>query len=1000
MAQPTFSAEAQAFAKIYLEAQKASMLAAANAIATDSAAAIQYLTSQAASGPRSHIDRLALELEENETNLAINRAIQHLQPPVDQPPIQFESKIRRNLDGSFPPFRYPSDLDRLRLCTHYFNNVTNEAATSRRFPQHFAAMSEVDRTAMGTFITNTIQRQIQQNLARGGSQTRGGEGTLREYSGKFRQIETFAEVIGLPFDITKEPPDRVVVIAFINMCGHNPEDPASEEIEQSLLEMAMQSPTFKEDHCEYLLKFLKVRGCTLGTVQKFINVIRIFLGVNFHQGLYMDCNGVRSGDVLSDVLVKESLAAVLRKIQDYKYIVLRAPKMDLFNDAKTIISALLDFHDPRPHPFSRFIQAAGWLASINGGLRRGERSQIELIGFEFPINPQTGAIWVDTDGFPKFARLVLPKTKGSSAFYIILNRCNVRLLDPIIFLSILKWKICRYNHTLEAEAEPVKYLFPKISAGVPVTGVEGSLSLDEESELWADLQRTSGLVQRDATGEPVIGPQGKAIPLYTTHSIRHTFVFWATLSLTVQCVSSVDALAVFVPVAMLGMTIMKAGRWLTMKSLLGYMEEAGNHAKVVLPHLMEIGEKHVFKDLLPWKDPTPIAVTTAQQGVTNQLFSGRQRLMLAARHGQQDIPLTSQRLLDGHTTGSLTMATDEACFRFLDKLLCERYLGDYLNCFRNRDGNLAFTDQHSVPPQQLQPQQSEFQYQSQPLAPVLEHHYPDQVQHIGQQPEQQLHLLQQRQLLQQPPLVQQPVQLLQQSQSIQETQMFNDFNDFDDFDNLDDLFPTAENSENIPITSTQVPYIDLVYPQQCTQRFLLSTTAILPHTQTQDQQRHVVLDSSNTQEQQPAQQIESYTAFPFSLAKLGIEDVVAKVASTEFNSWTAKYQSNYPGFFIGKRDTASKALNRFLTLDSVFKLDFEESIAAWNTFFSEANKSILENPKINTNALKLKLEASLCGQNVCVGNVIPCSSLGDIISQLRKVGVLKEAEKRKRVKKA
>ncbi|KAJ3068335.1 hypothetical protein HDU98_008475 [Podochytrium sp. JEL0797] len=491
--------------------------------------------------------------------------------------------------------------------------------------------------------------------------------------------------------------------------------------------------------------FLKLRGSTEGHVKKCVNVLRIFLGVNFHTGHYGTRDGVHFGDVLSDPLVKETIDSVLRTVRNYKYEPLSAPKLEVVTVSRAIALSSLDFHAPRPKPLARLLGVASYFLALCGALRRGEVGPIQLAGLELPINPDTNAIWLDADGFPKFLRVLVPETKGSCAYYIHINRANTRIFDTVLYLCALKYTLVKFNETLEPGAKKVKYLFCKITNEIPAVGELGRISVDDESARWATTQRVANLVMEGPDGQPILNAAGLAIVLYTYHSLRHSFVFWAAVTLLYHLATNVAGDSV----RLVCETIKAAGRWSTTSSFKRYIDHAGHQIHLLILHKT----RHPLLDHFLWSDPMPIKVTRAQQGLDLNL-SGGQRRRHAAIHGQGLTVMTAESLSQGRITGSLQMATEAVFVSYLKELYDGKYRGKVELGFLNAtEPFIGFQQSQSQPRPFPMPQQQQQQQQTAQMA---------------QLPEQQSQILslQQQQLQHQP--IQPPLKLQQLSFDLQQ----------------------------------------------------------------------------------------------------------------------------------------------------------------------------------------------------------------------------------------
>ncbi|KAJ3081684.1 hypothetical protein HDU99_004998 [Rhizoclosmatium hyalinum] len=1028
MPPPALSEHETLVYRLMLETEKANLQAAADSIIIDEAAINRLRAQLTADSSAQDVHIQVLQDRE-----MLDRAMNLLaEPPVQVR--EFKSKIRRHPNGKPMNFRN-QNKSKGELCTHYCNSSTIAAAIERRHPLLFRSSNSErlefsDKPATIAFLTSYVRRCIQTSAVRGGSQTTAEDASVDQYNGILRKFEVFAEILGFGFDITQNPPHSIVIIAYINFQGLNPEDDDVQELKEQLLEMAKAAPGYNPAHLKFLEEeYFQVSGVVLNTLQRTVNVIRIFLGVCFHTGPYYVKDGVPHGNVLSDPLVKDVLAAVYRRVIGYKYTTLSAPKLDLLPDATKIALSHLDFTEERPNKLERVVGAGGFFTGIPIAARRGEIGPIQLDGLQLPINPTTNQIWIGDDGIPPFLRLILSETKGSGAFYVHLRRSNINLLDPVLYALAVKYLLEEHNTKLiQGNAEPqelIKYLFPKFLNSVPVGGEQGRISPTEESDRWASVQRRADLVQKGPDGEALIGKDGSTIPLYTTHSLRHSFVFWAALTMIWMSVATMaggtllSSLQTITPHVMFLEAIMKAGRWKTSSSFLRYLQEAGNHLKVVLAHLPP-GTLHPLIQFWPWNDPLPNAITISQQGIGNQMLSVKQKRMVIAQAGQVVNDISAGSFFDGSMKGSIRVATDLEFKHYLGWLFKERYQDRWLDIFKNHDGTLGLPQQSPAPtavhpPLQSQPQEQQPQ-QQQPH------------QSLQPQPPQQLPQLQP---------THQPVQH-NHSQSSSD-----DLNFCDDF--LSDLLGSyTVGSENMelftqptvdqgdlsflfsPSATAQQPMMELLFPTGTRKRFALveapshaqplSVTPLAPQiarpaqstlppqsilasTQS-DQFSPLQLIPSNRMPQitsAPALTVQTATDCPFTLGKQSIQQVIATAASSEFQEWVKNFESN-PQFFKGNRSTVSKTLNRFKSLAYVYATDFSSSADSWNYFFScpQVNQSTLT----DVAALKTRYDACHSAAPNQQSGCSPSVAEGKI-GQLRKLRILSAApcsDSRKRAK--
>ncbi|KAI9332522.1 hypothetical protein BDR26DRAFT_995095 [Obelidium mucronatum] len=319
----------------------------------------------------------------------------------------FVSKIPRNADNSRRNFRSESDDG---LETYYFNSTTVAAALEGQFPVQFNAVNVSDRPAVLQFLTSTVRSQIQKSLSRGDSCTRAEAVSLKSYSTIQRGFEFFAEM------------------------GISTEDQCATDLQESLLNMAMEANLYRLEYKEWTEGYLKLKGNKLGHSQKSINVLRIFLGVCFWDMSYSESGSIPSGNVLNEPLVKQL--------------------------QQQLLSAILIWKQKGPTPIARITAAACFFTALPAALRRGEQGPIRTDGCEALVDPSTNEMWLGVDGFSKFLRLTLPETKGSGAFYVHIQRPN----DAVIYLCILKWMWWKFG---QENQENVDYLFPRIIHNKP-----------------------------------------------------------------------------------------------------------------------------------------------------------------------------------------------------------------------------------------------------------------------------------------------------------------------------------------------------------------------------------------------------------------------------------------------------------------------------------------------------------------------------------------------------
>ncbi|KAI9338723.1 hypothetical protein BDR26DRAFT_896097 [Obelidium mucronatum] len=355
-----------------------------------------------------------------------------------QPPDElFISKIRKSpaaKDG-YAQFRYDDHIGGIQ--TWYFNADMLKTSLTSRFPD------------CGTvwFRYSAVSSECEPCKCQ------------KEYFSRRKCYRCHRQDTQGPFDITLSPPSPGALILFGYYKCVRKDDPIGPETQQSLIEAYIEANSdsdMDDDEALALLEraqeVMALRQCGPSDFDKTINVIRIMLKINLHTGPYN--SALKQGYVLGDPVVEESMAAIQRLAEGYKYAVMRAPKMDILVDAIAIATSHLPDHNPSPGWISKFIDGATFFASMPLGLRRAEIGPIELANVKHPINPIDNQPWH-------------------------------RLVDPVLWVCVLQWYLWKFFGN-------VLYLFPKIDAdGNPLTGIEGMMTPSEETErrhtflMWA-----------------------------------------------------------------------------------------------------------------------------------------------------------------------------------------------------------------------------------------------------------------------------------------------------------------------------------------------------------------------------------------------------------------------------------------------------------------------------------------------------------------------------------